>query len=352
MLYGHAFDALLAPEYRAGALYDVWQFQRGLTSCLFLLLSGFAFSIATARHWATQVKFSPALLKRVRRFGLFVVLGYALHFPVYHLRELPTATDEQWRTFLAVDVLQLIGVTFLGVQLLVMVTRSRGVFMRVTLVLAAAVALFTPRLWMVEWSQSLPLWLAAYFSPNTGSQFPLPPWASFVLVGAGLGQVYARWGAAHLFSYANWILLAPGAAMIAASFALAALPFSLFPGPGGFVPGQILLRTGTCLLILGGVAHASRRMQGLPHVFGAVAQESLLIYFVHLCIVYGSIWNTGLAQMYGTTLTPREMLVAVVLLVAAMTALAWYWNWWKHTRPRAARWMSVAAGAILVYRLI
>ena len=53
MLYGHTVSALLAPEFRAGTWYDVWQFQRGLTSCLFLLLSGFAFSIATARRWST-----------------------------------------------------------------------------------------------------------------------------------------------------------------------------------------------------------------------------------------------------------------------------------------------------------
>jgi uncharacterized membrane protein len=47
MLYGHTIDALLAPAYRGGVWFDAWQFQRGLTSSLFLILSGFAFSIAT-----------------------------------------------------------------------------------------------------------------------------------------------------------------------------------------------------------------------------------------------------------------------------------------------------------------
>ena len=353
MLYGHAVDALLAPEYRSGTLYDIWQFQRGLTSCLFLLLSGFAFSIATARHWAAQVWFSHALVKRVRRFLLFIALGYALHFPVYHLRELPMATAEQWRSFLAVDVLQLIGATFLGVQLLVMLTRSLTMFMRVTLVLAAVTALATPLVWGVPWTRWLPLWLAAYVSPDAGSQFPVAPWAAFVLAGSGLGQIYARWGAAHLVAYANRVLLAPAVAMIAISFLMSAtnLPFDTSVGVG-FVPAQVVLRTGACLLILGAVAHGSRWMAGLPHVFGAVAQESLLIYFVHLCIVYGSIWNTGLAQVYGMTLAPREMVLAVILLIAAMTALAWYWNRWKHTHPHVARWAAVTAGAVLLYRLL
>src|SRR4051795_11431898 len=70
MLYGHAVDALLAPAYRSGQLFDLWQFQRGLTSALFLLLSGFAFSVATTRHWALHVSLSSSVLKRIRRFLL------------------------------------------------------------------------------------------------------------------------------------------------------------------------------------------------------------------------------------------------------------------------------------------
>lgn len=54
----------------------------------------------------------------------------------------------------------------------------------------------------------------------------------------------------------------------------------------------------------------------------AVAQESLLIYFVHLCIVYRSIWNDGLYQLYGEALPP------------------------------AARWVSVAIGAWLLLLLL
>jgi hypothetical protein len=129
MLYGHAIDGLLDPRYRTGTWFDVWTFQRGLTSCLFLLLSGFAFSIATARHWTLHVTPSPAILKRARRFGLFIVLGYALHFPVSRSPSCRTSRATGGRHSWRVDVLQLIGVTFFGVQLLVLLARSRRVFM-------------------------------------------------------------------------------------------------------------------------------------------------------------------------------------------------------------------------------
>ena len=64
MLYGHTVSALLAPRYQTGTWFEVWIFQRGLTSTLFLLLSGFAFSIATGRHWSSHGQLSWAVLRR------------------------------------------------------------------------------------------------------------------------------------------------------------------------------------------------------------------------------------------------------------------------------------------------
>jgi uncharacterized membrane protein len=353
MVSGHTSSALLANSYRTGGWIPVWEFQRGLTSALFLLLSGFAFSVATTRRWTSHTRPSLALVTRLRRFGLFVLLGYALHFPVPKFAELATATDQQWRSFLSVDVLQLIGVTFMAVQLLVLVVQSRRVFMVVSFLLAALLIGEAPAMWRTDWTATLPLSIASYLSPATGSQFPLFPWAGFVLIGAGAGQIYARWGAAHLGAFANWGMLAPGAVLT-----IAALNMNATPAPPSvaddfsWVPGQILLRTGVCLVILGVVAHASQRISQLPHVFGAVAQESLVVYFVHLCIVYGSIWNIGLYSFYAEALGPGETVLAVVAVVLPMVALAWQWNGLKHHRPRLARIVAVAAGVVLATRLI
>ncbi len=78
----------------------------------------------------------------------------------------------------------------------------------------------------------------------------------------------------------------------------------------------------------------------LPHIFGAVAQESLLVYFVHLCIVYGSVWNRGLVQYVGETLRPLQTLPLVVVVIALMVLLAWGWNRFKHSWPGPARWVT------------
>jgi uncharacterized membrane protein len=349
MLYGHTVSALLAPRYQTGTWFDIWVFQRGLTSTLFLLLSGFAFSIATGRHWSSHAQLSPAVLRRVRRFALFVLLGYALHFPVGRFADLTYATPERWRSLLAVDVLQLIGATFIIVQILVMLTRSRLAFGWTSFVLAVVVILLTPLFWSVDWTARLPLSLAAYLSPAAGSQFPLFPWAAYVLLGAALGQWYLRWGTTRLDWYANVALFAPGLGLVTFAFLV---DWLLGREAWESVPNQVALRMGASLILLAVIARASQRITRLPHLFGAVAQETLLIYFVHLCIVYGSVWNRGLAQAYGPTLGPAQTVLVVVLLLAAMAGLASYWNWWKHTRPRLARWTALAIGGLLVYRLL
>ena len=352
MVSGHTSSALLATSYRQGNWIHVWEFQRGLTSALFLLLSGFAFSVATTRHWTSHIRPSRALLKRLRRFGLFILLGYALHFPVPRFAMLPNASEQQWRTFLSVDVLQLIGVTFVAVQLLVLIVQSRWVFMIIAFVSAAIVIGLAPVMWRNDWTSTLPMGVAAYLSPSTGSQFPVFPWAAFVLIGAGAGQIYARWGAAHLGAFANWGMLVPGAVLMVISLNLDATPSASGVDDFRWVPGQILMRTGVCLMILGIVAHASRRIAQLPHVFGAVAQESLVVYFVHLCVVYGSIWNAGLYRFYGEGLGPGATIFAVVAVVLPMIALAWQWNGLKHHRPALARVIAIALGIGLAGWLI
>lgn len=352
MMYGHTVSALLDKTYQTGTWFQVWTFQRGMTSGLFLFLSGFAFSIATMRHWPVHTRFSPGVWKRARRFALFIVLGYVMHFPVRHARDIASASDEKWRAFLAVDVLQLVGVTLLLLQLLVLATQSRRVFIAVTFLLSAALIGVTPVAWAFDYGPYVPPSISAYVSPSTGSLFPLIPWSGYALAGAAAGGLFARSGAPHLGRFANLVLFAPAVLLAVVALGAGRLPFLAASGPLGGLLGAILLRFAACLILLGLIAHASRRLTHLPHVFGAIAQESLLVYFVHLAIVYGSPWNTGLYRFFAASLSPLQTVLVVVAIVAAMFLLAWHWNRLKHHRPRVARWMSLATGAAMVAWLI
>ena len=220
------------------------------------------------------------------------------------------------------------------------------------LVVAAAIVVATPTVRNIDWVPVLPLSLVAYLSTGTGSQFPLFPWSAYVLCGAALGQLYARWGAVNPTAFANRGMLAPGVALIVLAFFVEGLLGPLAAGASAWIPRDVLLRAGSCLLVLGLLARASQHIARLPRVFGAVAQESLLVYFVHLCVVYGSLWNQGLYRFYGEALSPAASVMTAIAVVVPMIVLAWLWNGLKHSRPVVAKRVKVLAGIGLIVSLL
>lgn len=158
---------------------------------------------------------------------------------------------------------------------------------------------------------------------------PVVSLGAYVLLGEVLGDLYMRRGAVHVASFGNRVLLPGGMALVALSFVGARVPLAPF-GPTDFwstSPNQFLLRAGLVLLLLGALAHISQRISRQPYVVQALAQESLTIYAVHLCIVYGSVWNVGVRQLVGPTLTVIPALGGVAVVWGAMALLAYAWHW-------------------------
>jgi hypothetical protein len=105
------------------------------------------------------------------------------------------------------------------------------------------------------------------------------------------------------------------------------------------------------LLVLSDAAFVSRWLEHKPPLVHALAQESLTIYAVHLCLVYGSIWNDGLAQRIGPELGWLPAAGFAASLWALMVVWAVAWNWTKRAHVRVAWGIRAATTAVLVGRL-
>jgi hypothetical protein len=90
----------------------------------------------------------------------------------------------------------------------------------------------------------------------------------------------------------------------------------------------------------------------LPRMVSSLAEESLTVYAVHVCVLYGSIWNLGLAQRIGARLGYAETLGWIALLVVAMSLLSWGWSWSKKQHPPRSRVARTAVALALAYRLL
>jgi uncharacterized membrane protein len=353
MVQGHTIDALLHQDFRTSLQYNSWLYLRGLTSCTFLFLSGAAFSLTALRHWDEQRRPSRRALKRVRRLLFFLALGYFVHFPMGKFVHLQFATDERWRSFLTVDVLQNVAVTLLGLQALIVLTRTPRQFAAVCAGLAVAIAGTTPIVHGIDWTGWLPLWLASYMSLSTGSLFPLFPWAGFTLLGATFGVTAAPWATRdHLQPLARGLFLTGAALAISAA---------LLGEYGWFEYGvhdwwrasplSFVQRFGSVLLLMSVVAAIGHYVTRLTPPLQGLAEESLLVYAVHVAVLYGSLWTVGLGPRLGPQ-PPGVVLLWVIVMLAAMTVLALVWNNIQRLHPRLAAVCRVATIALLVFPLL
>ena len=354
MVQGHTLAALMAPEYNGNAFAQGWLFLRGLTSCTFLMLSGFSFSLATSRRWTEFRTPGRRVLRRLARYAMLVTIGYSMRFPARSFAQLATVTPEQWQTFAVVDVLQLVGLSLLLLQAGVWLLRSRRAFMIAAFLGAAGVVAATPLVSRVAQASSLPIFLAAYLSTAKGSLFPAMPWAAYILFGAGLGIWYAGRDGGRVRGDAAWPFLAGGAAMVALGTLVYAVPWSPYGAVDFWTvsPGLFLLKAGSVLALLGAAIRLMRRVKSLPTVVTALSRESLLVYLVHVVLLYGSAWTVGLGQSVGARLSPGPAIGFIAVLLTAMTLMAWTWYECKRHLGSVASAVRVGAVSLVLYAMI
>ena len=116
-------------------------------------------------------------------------------------------------------------------------------------------------------------------------------------------------------------------------------------------PNIFLTKMGLVCLVLSSLIYLTRRIRLPEKPFQALAQQSLTIYFVHICILYGSLWNSGLRQKIGATLPPLPTLGWVWALLLGMTILGLTWNWFKKVEPRRSYLVQAAIVIAAAYFL-
>ena len=208
------------------------------------------------------------------------------------------------------------------------------------------VAFAAPLLWNSATVNSLPLALRSALVGTGGSLFPLLPWCSYVLLGAGLGTVYLT--AARSSNLMLKAFVPAGMALMFLGLHSEHFAHSLY-GDANFwptTPHLFLTRIGFVLFVLGVGTYALPKLQSSASILRSLAEESLLVYFIHVDLVYGSVWNRGLRDFLGGSLPFAQAYLWVIVTIAAMTALALYWNRAKKTHPLHSRAVKTAVIAI------
>lgn len=322
MVQGHTTDCVLADSERVftSPFFLFWNFMRGFTAPIFLFTMGTTFSylFKLDRHPFDK---NPRVKKGIKRSFLLLSLGYLMRYPTFSVVYFDTISHQEWMTFFVVDVLQLIACGILFVLFVEFIAEKFKIsdysLLAFFALLAFTVAPFTER---IQWTNYMPQVLANYLYRGGGSFFPLFPWLSYVFAGAILGNYLAK--NPMIFKTSKFSLQL---AIIGLGFICTALVGDIFEvvilGYSNLwttSPNLVFFRLGTVIILNAIVSFVALEMEKIPTIVILIGRNTLLIYVVHVIILYGSAWTPGVPKFLARNLSIWETMIADAVMLAAM----------------------------------
>jgi len=313
MILCHTFNAYTAPNLRQAAGYTWSQRIGGMASVLFLFMAGmtFAFQMASSdkKGLRPMAKWTSAL----RRAGYLFVLAYAFRI----INWASYLGYGNWQGIYRVDILNCMGFSMAMLAGLALVS-SR---LRPYLAIAAGltIQLVSPLLNLLDWTH-VPKHLYAYIVGQRGA-FSAFPFAAYMAFGIATGCLVKSRNREQLGPFMAWSGVL-GMAVVGIAMASRSAFDSLYPVLSYWFnsPTMVAINSGIALLVVVGAYGWAERVAGRGWSWvETLGKQSLLIYFVHIMLVYGWLFNP-----VKLTFTVWQSGVATIALIAAMVWLA---NW-------------------------
>ena len=333
MVQGHTINTLLADDFRNtdNLIYATWHFMRGLTAPIFMFTAGTVFTYLF-RLVQKPFKENPRVKKGIKRGLLLIFLGYLLRYPTWTVFDFSYVSDYSLEVFLAVDVLQLIGFGLLVLITLLYLSEKFNLNDYITIAVAALIIfLVSPTFFKIDWNSFLPQAIAGYFYTGTGSLFPFFPWAGYVIAGGVLGAYLAKHPLVFKTSKFSLTLLISGFILIAISMVIryAIILAGNEAEVNSASTNLIFFRVGCVLLLNSIVSYISLKVNSIPKLIILIGRNTLMIYVVHLLILYGSAWNPGLYGWIGKTFNGVQAIISAVVMLSLMTFMVMLFNKFK-----------------------
>jgi uncharacterized membrane protein len=330
MIETHVFNPLLLPVYKEAPWFGLLNFINGLVAPSFLFASGFTFILSTSKTFDS--KFDKTIfLRKLKRIGVIFLLGYVLRLPQPNLSDLITkSTDLQMRIFLSVDILQCIAVGLLIFVLSSVIFNKEKSNLIFLIIATFTVILISPIMWKIHFENFMPVGIANYFNRMNGSLFPLFPWIAFIFSGGIAAHYYLILRKSEKTeTYFNKLFITGILFAVIGYFVYMNLSEVIFVG---IIPHPFffLERLGIILFLLYLMNLISKFIDLSNSFFVMVSKESLIVYFLHLELIYLGFFNgESLITVHKSQLTLLEASGIALSIIILMIAAAYLWNYIK-----------------------
>lgn len=311
MLQGHSFHSFTRNDLRNQGPYILSQFFGGEAPALFLFITGITFAFLMHSRERQGASSWQRVKAALWRSGYLFLLAFLFRISLYVFGFPHSPASE----ILRVDVLNCMGMAMLVfAPMAVFSTADRA---RLCAVLGALICALSPLLTAVD-NPSIPWVIRAYFVPSF-NYFSFFPWASFVAFGMAAGSVFRLVKQEDMGKVMQWMMLG-GIGLVIAGQYFSNLPYSFYSKTEYWLdsPGLAAVKLGVILVTMS-VAWiwASFAIADRWSFFIQLGTTSLLVYWVHIEIVYGrwfGFWKESLT-------VPQVVLFSTVLIIA-MTILS------------------------------
>lgn len=320
MLQGHFIDALLEVRFRSNeyTAFTVWSYFRGITAPTFFTISGLIFTyllIKAKQKGEEWFRIKKGLIRGLMLIGI----GYLLRIPI--LMWFEGKFNTYW---LAVDVLQCIGLSLIMIILLYLITFKKTLIFSVLLLILGTVIFVTEPLYRNLDLSHLPLAIANYMSKANKSVFTILPWFGYMAYGGFISTLFYRYLEKNVFKTAlitgfivtGIILIKYSSAILYKLNLLTGI--TVFKLSAGY--NYLFTRLGD-VLILFAIFYLLENI--LRHfLILKIGQKTLSIYVIHFIIIYGSFTGLGLSQLIGKNLQPWQAILGALLFLIVVCVIA------------------------------
>lgn len=386
MIEVHVVNVWLPEALRPGWL----NYLNGLVAPSFLMAAGFSLVLSTFRPDGTLRPFWP---DTARRLGFILLCAYALHAPGFTLADWTVmSTPQKLRELFKIDVLQCVVFSLLILHGLARAVRNPRAFTAVALAVAVAIPVISPYLWAAGVVDGLWLPIRGLFNglPDRGVQalFPLFPWLAFPAFGAFLGGLYrtfrslpdaggrARWSEGRflggLFGLGLALCLVGSLLkepwLWSGTWIQEGAQWRLHGWWGAFTWNELTsLHNATlpsvaerlgwiCMggSLLGWIERLRPVLPG-PNLVEAASRESLLLYMLHLNLIFGLLLAPPVVRLTGlgwNSLGWPGTLAMTAAVIGVNLAAGVAWQRIRETPDRMRRLQRAAVAALSVWFLL
>jgi uncharacterized membrane protein len=325
MIQCHAFNSFARMDVRQDGTYVLSQFVGGMAAPLFLFMAGMTFGFQMESLERREANPWRRYLVSMKRAGYIMTIAFAFRLSNW-IASLPRP---DWQEIFKVDILNSMA---LGMAAFAAIA-ALGAQDRIRWALAGALvaASLAPVVGNLDWT-GVPQIVQDYLAPGeTRGRFPFFPYASYIGFGLAAGAIVRRTAADGMDRLMQWCAIG-GFALIFSAQYFANIPSSIYPAVDFWrnSPSLIFIRVGIALAMLAS-AYLWTTYLAAPRWswMQALGKTSLLVYWVHIMLVYGNIM-----KRVKRTLPIPETVLAVCIVIALMVALAAARLAWKERGKR------------------